>query len=137
MARAGLPEGLLRPAGPVATALAETLAGRVRLLCTEPFARLHGLTWAPLHDTSLHRGYAPRASERQPAAAQVPHWLATVLASGVRRGGAGCGGGPVGRRGRGRRRERRRRAGTRTPRRGWRHTDERGSPVPPPRAARR
>ncbi|MFF0965716.1 LysR family transcriptional regulator [Streptomyces sp. NPDC003703] len=83
MARAGLPEGLLRPAGPVATALAETLAGRVRLLCTEPFARLHGLTWAPLHDTSLHRGYAPRASERQPAAAQVPHWLATVLASGA------------------------------------------------------
>ncbi|MET9147930.1 LysR family transcriptional regulator [Streptomyces sp. NPDC004042] len=83
MARAGLPEGLLRPAGPVATALAETLAGRVRLLCTEPFARLHGVAWAPLHDTSLHRGYAPRASGRQPAAARVPHWLVTVLASGA------------------------------------------------------
>ncbi|MFH8217811.1 LysR family transcriptional regulator [Streptomyces sp. NPDC018057] len=83
MARAGLPEGLLRPAGPVATAVAETLAGRVRLLCTEPFARLHGVAWAPLHDTSLHRGYAPRASERQPAAARVPHWLVTVLASGA------------------------------------------------------
>ncbi|MEU5085233.1 LysR family transcriptional regulator [Streptomyces sp. NPDC021356] len=83
VARAGLPEGLLRPAGPTATALAETLAGRVRLLCTEPFARLHGVAWAPLHDASLHRGYAPHASERQPVARPVPRWLVTVLASGT------------------------------------------------------
>nr|BFD80887.1 hypothetical protein StreXyl84_02880 [Streptomyces sp. Xyl84] len=94
VARAGLPEGLLRPAGPVATALAETLAGRVRLLCTEPFARRHGVDWAPLHDTSLHRGYAPRASHRQPGTGGVPRWLVSLLAAGVGAGTAPPAAGP-------------------------------------------
>ncbi|MFF8592352.1 LysR family transcriptional regulator [Streptomyces sp. NPDC015220] len=82
-ARAGLPEALFRPAGPVATALAETLAGRVTLLCTEPFARMHGAGWAPLNDASLHRGYVPRASPGRSGSADVPGWLAALLVAGV------------------------------------------------------
>ncbi|MGW2638884.1 LysR family transcriptional regulator [Streptomyces sp. NPDC001348] len=81
-ARAGLPEGVIRPAGPAATALAETLAGRVTLLCAEPFARRHGADWAPLGDASLHRGYRPASTRRQDAAA-VPHWLVALLAAAV------------------------------------------------------
>ncbi|MEU6478547.1 LysR family transcriptional regulator [Streptomyces sp. NPDC047017] len=82
-ARAGLPENLLRPAGPVATALAETLAGRATLLCAEPFARLHGARWAALADTSLHRGYVPGAARRPHGTADVPGWLVALLAAGV------------------------------------------------------
>ncbi|MGV9247814.1 LysR family transcriptional regulator [Streptomyces sp. NPDC003710] len=80
-ARAGLPEGLVRPAGPMATALAETLAGRVTLLCAEPFARRHGAGWAPLGDGSLHRGYDVNAARRQQGGADVPGWLVTLLAA--------------------------------------------------------
>ncbi|WP_438489459.1 LysR family transcriptional regulator [Streptomyces sp. S186] len=83
LARAGLPEGTVRPAGPMATALAETLAGQALLLCTEPFARRHGARWAPLGDTTLHRGYDPRAAHRDRGPAQVPHWLAALLAAAV------------------------------------------------------
>ncbi|GHK01538.1 hypothetical protein SY2F82_33350 [Streptomyces sp. Y2F8-2] len=82
-ARAGLPEGLVRPAGPVATALAETLAGRVTLLCAEPFARRHGADWSPLGDTSLHRGYEPGAGPPQRGPAPVPDWLVALLAAAV------------------------------------------------------
>ncbi|MGW1893319.1 LysR family transcriptional regulator [Streptomyces sp. NPDC002004] len=83
VARAGLPEGLVRPAGPMATALAETLAGRVTLLCTEPFARQHGAGWAPLADASLHRGYDLGASRHPQDMANVPDWLAAILAAAV------------------------------------------------------
>lgn len=79
-ARAGLPEDVIRPAGPTATALAETLAGRVTLLCAEPFARRHGAAWAPLGDASLHRGYEPGSAERT-GAAPVPGWLVALLAA--------------------------------------------------------
>ncbi len=83
VARAGLPESTVRPAGPMATALAETLAGQLTLLCTEPFARRHGASWAPLGDAALHRGYELRAARRDPEAARVPHWLAALLAAAV------------------------------------------------------
>ncbi|WP_328540507.1 LysR family transcriptional regulator [Streptomyces sp. NBC_00344] len=82
-ARAGLPEGLVRPAGSVATALAETLAGRAVLLCAEPFARRHGAGWSPLNDVSLHRGYDVTAAQPQRGTAKVPDWLVTRLAVAV------------------------------------------------------
>lgn len=79
-ARSGLPEGLIRSAGPAATALAETLAGRSMLLCAEPFARQHGATWTPLADASLHRGYDVQGTRRQRGAQDVPDWLVASLA---------------------------------------------------------
>ncbi|MGV9788078.1 LysR family transcriptional regulator [Streptomyces sp. NPDC003435] len=79
-ARAGLPETLVGPAGPAAAALADTLAGRARLLCAEPLARQHGAGWTPLADASLHRGYEVGASERHGETGEVPAWLATTLA---------------------------------------------------------
>jgi DNA-binding transcriptional LysR family regulator len=82
-ARAGLPESLFRPAASTAAALAETLAGRALLLCTEPFATRHGAFWAPLYDQALHRGYDVRAARRQQGAAPVPGWLAGALAASV------------------------------------------------------
>lgn len=87
-ARAGLPESLVRPAGPAATALAETLAGGAVLLCAEPFALQHGARWAPLADATLHRGYDVQGTRRQRGAADVPDWLAALLgaAAGARTG---------------------------------------------------
>ncbi|ARF53510.1 LysR family transcriptional regulator [Streptomyces gilvosporeus] len=82
-ARSGLPVGRIRPAGAIAGALAEMLAGRVALLCSEPFARRHGASWAPLADTSLHRGYDPGTTRRQPNVARMPDWLVALLASAV------------------------------------------------------
>jgi len=82
-ARAGLPESLFRPAASTAQALAETLAGRTLLLCTEPFAARHGAVWAPLFDETLHRGYAVRAARGQAAVAPVPGWLSGALAASV------------------------------------------------------
>ncbi|MFG3013082.1 LysR family transcriptional regulator [Streptomyces cinerochromogenes] len=82
-ARAGLPEGRIRPAGPAATALAETLAGNALLLCAEPFARRHGAHWRPLADRALHRGYEVSAAPGRDGAGGVPGWLATLLASAV------------------------------------------------------
>lgn len=81
-ARAGLPEHVVRPAGPSATALAETLAGRVTLLCAESFARRNGARWARLADASLHRGYEP-GSDRGQGAAAVPDWLVALLAAAI------------------------------------------------------
>ncbi|MEU3957101.1 LysR family transcriptional regulator [Streptomyces achromogenes] len=91
-ARAGLPEERIRPAGPAAGALAETLAGHALLLCAEPFARQHGAHWAPLADRTLHRGYDVRAAPGRDGAATVPDWLAALLASAV--GAAAHRGGP-------------------------------------------
>ncbi|MFC9284621.1 LysR family transcriptional regulator [Streptomyces collinus] len=79
-ARSGLPEQLVQPGGPAATALAETLAGRAVLLCGEPVARRHGADWAPLADASLHRGYDVRATPRQ-GAGDVPQRLSEALAA--------------------------------------------------------
>ncbi|PNE40771.1 LysR family transcriptional regulator [Streptomyces noursei] len=83
VARAGLPEATVRPAGPMATALAETLAGQATLLCAEPFARQHGARWAALNDASLHRGYDLRAAHRGRGPAKVPQWLCALLATAV------------------------------------------------------
>ena len=69
--------------GAIAGALAEMLAGRVALLCSEPFALRHGASWAPLADTSLHRGYDPGTTRRQPNVARMPDWLVTLLASAI------------------------------------------------------
>jgi DNA-binding transcriptional LysR family regulator len=80
VARAGLPEGLVRPGGSIASTLAETLAGRAMLLCAEPFARRHGADWAPLGNASLHRGYDIAAARRPRG---VPDWLAALLAAAV------------------------------------------------------
>ncbi|MBL1086903.1 LysR family transcriptional regulator [Streptomyces actinomycinicus] len=82
-ARAGLPGSRIRPAGPAATALAETLAGRALLVCPEPFARQHGAHWAPLADRSLHRGYDVRAAPGRNGTGDPPAWLAAQLASAV------------------------------------------------------
>ncbi|MYX99200.1 LysR family transcriptional regulator [Streptomyces sp. SID486] len=95
-ARAGLPEGRVRPAGPAATALAETLAGRASLLCAEPFARRHGAHWTPLADRALHRGYDVCAAPGGHGTEGVPDWLAAPLAAAVGavppgRGGPGPG----------------------------------------------
>ncbi|MET8771794.1 LysR family transcriptional regulator [Streptomyces sp. NPDC004658] len=94
VARAGLPESRIRPAGPAATALAETLAGNALLLCAEPFARRHGAPWRPLADHALHRGYDVSAAPGRDGTGAVPGWLAALLASAVgavpvRRGDAG------------------------------------------------
>ncbi|WP_225097731.1 LysR family transcriptional regulator [Streptomyces sp. CoH27] len=91
VARAGLPPGRVRAAGPAAGALAETLAGRALLLCAEPFARRHGAAWAPLGDRSLHRGYDVSAAPGRSGTAGVPDWLAGPLASAVGADGGGSG----------------------------------------------
>jgi DNA-binding transcriptional LysR family regulator len=92
VARAGLPPGRFRPAGPAAAALAETLAGRALLLCAEPFARQNGADWLPLADRSLHRGYEVRAAADRSGTAAVPGWLTGLLASAVGATGAGVAG---------------------------------------------
>ncbi|HMG63694.1 MAG TPA: LysR family transcriptional regulator, partial [Streptosporangiaceae bacterium] len=56
-ARAGLPAGCTRVASSATAAAAEVLAGQSLLLCDEPLARRHGLSWLPLADRSLDRGY--------------------------------------------------------------------------------
>ncbi|KOG75794.1 MULTISPECIES: LysR family transcriptional regulator [Streptomyces] len=97
-ARAGLPESRIRPAGPAATALAETLAGSALLLCAEPFARQHGAHWRPLADRALHRGYDVSAAPGHAGTGAAPGWLTSLLTSAVgavpaRRGGPGPGAG--------------------------------------------
>ncbi|MFH8342401.1 LysR family transcriptional regulator [Streptomyces sp. AM6-12] len=83
VARAGLPEGLIRPAGPAADALTETLAGRALLLCTESYARRYDARWAPLGDTALHRGYDVSAPPGPRGTPDVPEWLTRLLATAV------------------------------------------------------
>ncbi|MFJ9930329.1 LysR family transcriptional regulator [Streptomyces misionensis] len=88
IARAGLPEGRIRPAGPPSDAFAGTLAGRALLLCTEPYARRYGAAWAPLGDPALHRGYDVSAPPGPRGAPDVPGWLARLLAASVGASGA-------------------------------------------------
>jgi DNA-binding transcriptional LysR family regulator len=70
-ARAGLAEDRIRTTSSTPMALAETLAGNGRLLCTEQFARRHDVPWVPLADPALHRGYE--------VAGAPPDWLAALL----------------------------------------------------------
>ncbi|CAK7283520.1 LysR family transcriptional regulator [Streptomyces misionensis] len=88
VARAGLPEGRIRPAGPPSDAFAGTLAGRALLLCTEPYARRYGAAWASLGDPALHRGYDVGAPPGPRGTPGVPGWLARLLAASVGASGA-------------------------------------------------
>ncbi|OIK28240.1 LysR family transcriptional regulator [Streptomyces malaysiense] len=83
VARAGLPEGRIAPAGPAADALTETLAGRALLLCTEQYAHRYDARWAPLGDTALHRGYDVSAPPGPRGTPEVPRWLTRPLAQAV------------------------------------------------------
>ncbi|MBB3665678.1 DNA-binding transcriptional LysR family regulator [Prauserella sediminis] len=65
---AGLSPALLR-AKPPHIAFAEALAGRAHLFCTAAEARRHGLSWAPLADPPMLRGY--RLAERDPLPAAL------------------------------------------------------------------
>ena len=82
VARAGLPPGRLRRVAASAAAVAETLAGHAVLLCTEPFARRHDLSWSPLADRTLHRGYEAgrRVGHRD---ARALDWLEPLLAEAI------------------------------------------------------
>ncbi|WP_433410082.1 LysR family transcriptional regulator [Saccharomonospora azurea] len=82
-ARAGLPDGRIRPATSLAAAVADTLAGPAMLLCTASFARRHALAWAPLADPALHRGYEIALSSRPSGRREVQEsaWLAPLVAA--------------------------------------------------------
>jgi DNA-binding transcriptional LysR family regulator len=84
-ARAGLSGRRIRRVTATGTAVAETLAGHAVLLCTEPFAHRHQLTWSPLADTALHRGYelAPGIRRAGDRGGRVPEWLEPLLAEAV------------------------------------------------------
>jgi DNA-binding transcriptional LysR family regulator len=79
-AGAGLAEAHVRVTSATSTALAEMLAGQGLLLCTEQFARRHQVSWAPLADSLLHRGY-----ELSRAAGQSTpdSWLLPLLGAAV------------------------------------------------------
>ncbi|RZS36381.1 DNA-binding transcriptional LysR family regulator [Herbihabitans rhizosphaerae] len=77
-ARAGLADERIRDATSTSTAVAETLAGHALLLCPERFARHHGLSWSPLADAALHRGY-----EFATASGRALDWLEPLLAAAV------------------------------------------------------
>ncbi len=84
-ARAGLPESSLRTVPSTSAALAEMLAGEALLLCPEQYARRHQVSWAPLADTSLQRGYALTVAAR---AGDTHDWLTPLLAAVVGAEGA-------------------------------------------------
>ena len=82
-ARAGLPAECIRIASSATAAAAEVLAGQSMLLCDEPLARRHRLSWSPLADRSLDRGYEIGLS----AAGALDHgaagWLTPLLAAAI------------------------------------------------------
>ncbi|HEX3813045.1 MAG TPA: LysR family transcriptional regulator [Mycobacteriales bacterium] len=84
-ARAGLPKNRMRSATSTVSALAETLAGNGFLLCTEHFARRHGVAWAPLADSSICRGYELTGKQSLPGTspAGLRKWLTPLLAAAV------------------------------------------------------
>ncbi|EHR60932.1 LysR family transcriptional regulator [Saccharomonospora cyanea] len=81
-ARAGISTGRIRSATSAA-AVADALAGAAMLLCTAPFARRHALSWSPLADTALHRGYEFALSSRLTERRGAPEvtWLGPLVAS--------------------------------------------------------
>lgn len=84
LAAAGLAERSVHVAASASTAVAEVLAGAGRLLCDGRFAERHGLTWSPLADRGLHRGYellvrVNRPHGPSPGALQA--WLLPLLAA--------------------------------------------------------
>lgn len=85
-ARAGLPEHRVRLTSSTASALAETLAGDGLLLCVERFARREQLSWAPLADPALRRGYELAGSPRRRLGTSVTElraWLTPLLGAAV------------------------------------------------------
>jgi LysR family transcriptional regulator, benzoate and cis,cis-muconate-responsive activator of ben and cat genes len=57
LAAAGLSGRCIAAVSSASTAVAEVLAGDGRLICDERFAKRHRLSWTPLADPGLHRGY--------------------------------------------------------------------------------
>ncbi|MDQ6851429.1 MAG: LysR family transcriptional regulator [Actinomycetota bacterium] len=92
MAAAGLAQQRVRTTSSSSAAAAEVLAGAGLLLCDGPFARRHGLSWTPLADGRLHRGYelvgAPRRDGAS-VAAQLADFLEPLLGAAVGAAGRG------------------------------------------------
>jgi DNA-binding transcriptional LysR family regulator len=82
-ARAGLPAGCTRVASSATAAAAEVLAGQSLLLCDEPLARRHGLSWLPLADRSLDRGYEIGLSASGALGDDAAGWLTPLLGAAV------------------------------------------------------
>ena len=93
-ARAGLPAGCTRVASSATAAAAEVLAGPSLLLCDEPLARRHGLSWRPLADRSLDRGYEMGLSATGALGDDAAGWLTPLLGAAVGAGAAPAGAGP-------------------------------------------
>ena len=86
MATAGLPQQRVRITSSTSAAAAEVLAGAGLLLCDGPFARRHGLPWAPLAEAGLHRGYELAGAPGRDGAVAVGRlaaWLAPLLGAAV------------------------------------------------------
>lgn len=77
VARAGLPEDVLRTGSSPSTAVAEMLAGHGTLLCSERFALRHHVPWAPLADGSICRDY------RLTGSLDPAEWFVALLAAAV------------------------------------------------------
>jgi LysR family transcriptional regulator, benzoate and cis,cis-muconate-responsive activator of ben and cat genes len=82
-ARAGLPGGCARVASSATAAAAEVLAGQSLLLCDEPLARRHGLSWSPLADRSLDRGYEIGLSATGALGHDAAGWLTPLLGAAI------------------------------------------------------
>lgn len=82
-ARAGLPAGCTRVASSAAAAAAEVLAGQSLLLCDEPLGRRHQLSWSPLADRSLDRGYEIGLSASGALGPDVVGWLSPLLGAAI------------------------------------------------------
>ncbi|MEU5943560.1 LysR family transcriptional regulator [Micromonospora sp. NPDC047548] len=85
IARAGVPPTRVRRVAATATAVAETLAGHAVLLCSEPFARRYDLSWSPLADPTLHRGYELATSSRRAGNREGPalDWMEPLVADAI------------------------------------------------------
>jgi DNA-binding transcriptional LysR family regulator len=81
VARAGLAESRLVPATSLSAAVADALAGPSLLLCPAELARRHGLSWRPLADASLHRGYEVAFSPRRTVGHDDLAWLTPLVAA--------------------------------------------------------
>ncbi len=84
LAAAGLAKQCMEIASSASTAVAEVLADAGRLICDEHFAERHGLTWSPLADRGLHRGYELSVNVSRPHGPswdRLHTWLLPLLAA--------------------------------------------------------
>ncbi len=84
LAAAGIAERCMELAASASTAVAEVLGGATRLICDERFAARHGLTWSPLADRGLHRGYELSVHVKPPygpSLGSLRTWLTPLLAA--------------------------------------------------------